>query len=73
MPEIAIKENVLGGEQFCAMCGGFMASNLGPDLFMEGTMQLVCRDCGREYAPRLVSLLDLGASVDHRSYSERIK
>jgi hypothetical protein len=67
MPEITIKENVLGGEQYCAMCGGPMASRLGPDLFMEGTMQLVCRECGREYAPHLVNLLNLGESVVHGS------
>lgn len=65
MPEITIKENVLGGEQFCAVCGGVMASRLGPDLFVEGTMQLVCHECGREYAPVLVKLLDLGASAAH--------
>ncbi len=60
MAEISIKENFMGGEQFCAMCGGPMASRLGPDLFMEGTMQVVCRDCGLEYAPQLVGLLELG-------------
>ncbi len=61
--EITIKENVLGGEQLCAMCGGYMASRLGPDLFMDGTMQVVCRDCGREYAPHLVNLLELGENA----------
>jgi hypothetical protein len=67
MPELAIKENVLGGESFCAVCGGVMASHLGPDLFMEGTMQVVCRDCGREYAPQLVNLLEVEKSVVHCS------
>ncbi|MHC1730118.1 MAG: hypothetical protein AB9866_29665 [Syntrophobacteraceae bacterium] len=63
MAAIAIKENILGGEQFCAMCGGLMASQMGPDLFMEGTMQLVCRECGRDYVPHLVHLLELGERV----------
>ncbi len=63
MPEISIKENVFGGIQFCAVCGGSMASHLGPDLFVEGTMQVVCRECGREYVPHLVHLLELGERV----------
>ncbi len=62
MSEIAIKENIIGGAQLCAMCGALMVSRPGPDLYliMEGTMQVVCRDCGREQAPHLVTLIELG-------------
>lgn len=65
MTEIAIKANGLGGEQFCALCGGITASPAGPDLFMDGTMQVVCRECGREYVPHLVHLLEMGEMPVH--------
>ena len=69
MAEFAIKENILGGEHSCAVCGGVTTSHFGPDLFMEGTMQLVCRDCGRDYAPHLVHLLEF---ADREGYSARM-
>ncbi len=62
MSEITIKENILGGEQTCAICGGNTISDFGPDLFIEGSMQVVCHECGRDYVPQLVHLLELAAA-----------
>jgi hypothetical protein len=59
MGEMAIKNNVCGGNHFCAVCGGATQTDFGPDLFLEGTEQIVCHECGRDHAPELVGLLDL--------------
>ncbi|MEM5789016.1 MAG: hypothetical protein AAGU11_17015 [Syntrophobacteraceae bacterium] len=65
MAEFAIKENTLAGEQDCALCGGTMISRMGPDLFVEGTTQVICRDCGLENASNLVHLLELAESASN--------
>jgi hypothetical protein len=59
MEYIAIKNNIVGGDQPCALCGDLIHTHFGPDLFLEGSMQIVCRDCGHDHAPGLVDLLQL--------------
>jgi hypothetical protein len=63
MAHMAIKDNFLGGDHFCGLCGASFKTCFGPDLFLEGTMQPVCRSCGREYAPHLVELLKLAENA----------
>lgn len=58
MEQVAIKDNVLGGYQPCAFCGDIVATHFGPELFVEGSMQIVCRECGHDHAPGLADLLD---------------
>jgi hypothetical protein len=60
MGQLAIKDNILGGDQPCAVCGTVVHTHFGPDLFLEGSMQIVCRECGHDHAPGLVELLQLG-------------
>ncbi|NLI82030.1 MAG: hypothetical protein GX443_10125 [Deltaproteobacteria bacterium] len=69
MMEVTIKNNICGGNQPCAICGGSVDTCMGPDLFVEGTMQVVCRACGKDYAPNLVELLELSEKAVR--YSER--
>jgi hypothetical protein len=59
MDQVAIKNNVLGGNQPCALCGDMVSTHFGPELFVEGSMQIVCRGCGHDHAPGLAELLDL--------------
>jgi len=43
MMEVTIKNNIFGGNHLCAVCGESTGTSIGPDLFVEGTMQVVCR------------------------------
>lgn len=69
MMEVTIKNNIFGGNHLCAVCGESTGTSIGPDLFVEGTMQVVCRSCGKEYAPNLVELLELSEKAIR--YSEK--
>jgi hypothetical protein len=69
MAEISIKTNVCGGDHPCGVCGMSTHTHFGPDLFLEGTEQIVCLDCGRDHVPQLVELLELGQKAVN--YSER--
>jgi hypothetical protein len=69
MSEVTIKNNIFGGDHFCAVCGDNTATSMGPDLFLEGTMQVVCRGCGKEFAPNLVALLELSENAVKYSVS----
>lgn len=60
MIDVSIKYNVTGGSQPCALCGALTESKHGPDLFLEGTMQVICPECGQDHAPHLARLLELG-------------
>ena len=45
------------------MCGKAVSGGEGPQLFLAHSCEMACRDCGREHAPALVSLLDLAATA----------
>jgi hypothetical protein len=47
----------------CALCGGRTASR-GPQLHCAETGDVVCRTCGKNYAPSLVALLDLACTAE---------
>jgi hypothetical protein len=58
MISVVIKENVLGGEMRCGLCGSRTQTEFGPDLFLEGTMQVLCHECAQDYSPELVQLVE---------------
>ncbi len=62
MISVVIKDNVFGGEMRCGLCGSLTKTELGPDLFLEGTMQVLCHECAEDYSPELVQLVE-GASL----------
>lgn len=68
MGEIAIKYNDCGGIQPCAVCGTTTRTEFGPDLFLDGTEQIVCLECGRDHVPQLVELLELGKKAVNYSH-----
>lgn len=58
MISVVIKENVFGGELWCGLCGSRTRTQLGPDVFLEGTMQVLCHECAQDYSPDLVQLVE---------------
>lgn len=62
--ELAIKLNYESSEYECAVCGNGRVSAEGPELFLADTWDLVCDECGRQHAPLLAALMDLGGAAD---------
>ena len=62
--QLAIKINESSSEYVCAVCGDERISASGLELFMADTWDIVCAECGREHAPLLVALLDLGGAAE---------
>lgn len=58
MISVVVKENVFGGEMWCGLCGSRTQTRFGPELFLEGTMHVLCHDCGQDYSPELVRLVE---------------
>lgn len=56
-PAVCIKYNSVGTNDPCAICGDRTDPIVGPELFLEGTAALVCRECGVQHAPELVAVL----------------
>jgi len=61
---LAIKINESSSEYVCAVCGDERISASGLELFLADTWDVVCAECGREHAPLLVALLDLGGAAE---------
>jgi hypothetical protein len=59
MPVLVIKSNNVATPDPCAVCGERTNPDCGPELFLEGTWELVCHQCGQKYAPELIALLAL--------------
>jgi len=56
-PQLAIYDNNCATNDPCAICGQRTDPEVGPELFLAGTWQLVCYDCGRQYDPELMAQL----------------
>ena len=56
---LCIKWNNAATNDPCAVCGRRTDPQVGAELFIEGTWELVCTDCGEKYAPKLVELRQL--------------
>ncbi|MDQ4078119.1 MAG: hypothetical protein M3220_17965 [Chloroflexota bacterium] len=55
--ELAIKENHTTTSYPCALCGHSIEPNLGPELFLAQSWQLVCWNCGLQVDYPLVMML----------------
>lgn len=49
--------NLVAHGEPCAICGSALDPKPGPELFIEGTWELVCLGCGMKAAPELVYVL----------------
>jgi hypothetical protein len=54
---IRINENPLPNE--CPLCTGKTNPNIGAELFLDGTDQIVCFDCGLLHSPLLAALVNM--------------
>jgi hypothetical protein len=61
VPDLVIKLNNAATNVPCALCGARTDPQVGPELFLEGTNELVCHVCGWEHAQELVRLLRVGS------------
>ena len=52
--KLAIKENNCATNDPCAVCGNRTDPRCGPELFLAGTWELVCYQCGEKYDPILM-------------------
>lgn len=55
---LAIKFNNAATNDPCAICGIRTDPEVGPELFLDGTFELVCYDCGRTHSPELVAAIE---------------
>jgi hypothetical protein len=67
---LAIKLNNYSTSEHCVLCNTETEVHSSPELFLIDGYKVVCRSCGRRYAPVLVSLLDLAQSA--KSYSNML-
>jgi hypothetical protein len=63
MTDLVIHYSYSTETESCALCGGRTGSR-GPQLHRAQTGDVVCRTCGKEYAPSLVALLDLACTAE---------
>jgi hypothetical protein len=56
-PALAIQLNNAATNDPCAICGARTDPECGPELFIAGTVALVCYECGRKHGPELVDML----------------
>ncbi len=56
---IWIRYNNAATNDPCAFCGQRTDPECGPELFAAESYSLVCRDCARQHAPRLLAVRDL--------------
>ncbi len=56
---IWIRYNNAATNDPCAFCGQRTDPECGPELFAAESFSLVCRDCARQHAPRLLAIRDL--------------
>lgn len=61
---LAIKLNDSVAPRTCPLCGRITNPNVGPELTLADGMRVVCRDCGRYYAPVLAALLELAWAAE---------
>jgi hypothetical protein len=68
---LSIRMNERIDADACPLCGAATNPNIGPELVMEETALVVCRDCGRIHAPALVVLLELAEVAETLSLHTR--
>jgi hypothetical protein len=55
---LVIKNNNTASNDPCALCGDRTDPAVGPELFVEGTWELVCNPCAFYHAPELWQCLN---------------
>ena len=55
-PRLCVKFNSFPGMTTCPICQQPVKSWLGPEVFIEGTGQIVCNLCSAQHAPALAAL-----------------
>jgi hypothetical protein len=63
MTHLAIQFQTTCVQETCALCGQAARTGEGPCLVLADRPEPVCRACGKEHAPSLVSLLDLATTA----------
>ena len=71
MTDLAIQLNNCATKEPCALCQRIIGTQVGPVMFVMGTWDPVCEDCGKEHAPDLLlalcrSLADSSTTDDPR-------
>ncbi len=61
---LAIKTNNCATNDPCAVCSSRTDPRIGPELFLEESMAVVCHPCGEKIDPTLMALLKLGLAAD---------
>ena len=56
--ELRIGYNNNRTEESCELCNVLFETQVPIELFIKDTMFVVCRQCGKKYAPILTALLD---------------
>jgi len=56
--ELRIGYNNVAVNEICPICNNLFSPDIPIDLYMKYTMDVVCRQCGKEHAPELTFLLD---------------
>jgi hypothetical protein len=64
MPDLVIHLTPSSVNDTCAICGGPIPPDAGPQLLRADNLDVVCRPCGKEHAPSLVALLDLAGVAE---------
>jgi hypothetical protein len=55
---IVIRDNNMAGPFCCFYCKATINVSTGPRLFIEGTREVVCDECGAKYAPELMAMVE---------------
>ena len=69
--KLAIKENNVGVNGNCPICGIRTNPNIGVELFLANTWDEVCHRCGEKHAPELMRLLEFWKLVEETAFADR--
>jgi uncharacterized Zn-finger protein len=61
-PRLCVKLNSFPSPVTCPLCEQRIKTLLGPEVFIEGTGQIVCPRCSTPRAPELVALVRMVAA-----------
>jgi hypothetical protein len=69
-PVLVIKLNANAIPTDCPLCGNPTNPNIGAELMIEGTTEIVCRSCAYEITPNLVALINFSGAARFFTNSE---
>lgn len=50
--------NTNSNKTCCGICGKTMTLSIGAELYLENAQSFVCHDCGRQYAPDFLDIVE---------------